>query len=346
MSLYGIVSYFPEEEFQDAYEIRKSASERAYAAFERIKTLRSEKNIPIDPVIDPYNSGLVGVEISSVTSSAGKLSAKLVSLHPDFAAWFVQRFREAGLKPGDTISAGITGSFPALNVAFFAAADAMGLKTIVIGSVSSSQFGANLPGLLWPDMEGDLIKNGFIENRTSFFSVGGIDDRGIGIDKEGADLIRDSISKNGYRFLSSDSFEQSLLKRMRIYETSNILLYVNIGGGTVSAGTGLGKGRIPRGIVFSSDENISSPDSVMKRFLEKKIPILHVIGIESLASEAGMKYEIGTVAIPGSSNLLIRRKPSRSLAAFALAVLILFLWIFSGRISNGSEQTQNPSVRL
>lgn len=84
----------PVTNLKEKYE----ASQKTYKTFLKIKELKLSKKIQIDPKLDSYLSGLIGPEISPVTSSAGKLSAKQASIHPDFAAWFVDRFQKAGLK--------------------------------------------------------------------------------------------------------------------------------------------------------------------------------------------------------------------------------------------------------
>ncbi|EQA62324.1 poly-gamma-glutamate system protein [Leptospira alexanderi] len=321
------------------------ASEKTYNAFQKIKKFRLSKNVPIDPKLDPYQSGLIGPYISSVTSSAGKLSAKQASIHPDFAAWFIDQFQKVGLKRGDTIAAGISGSFPALNVAFWVAADVMGLRVISIASVASSQFGANDPEFLWPDLENFLYKENIIFQKTVFMSMGGVSDLGIGIGKGGRDSILMSIRKNGYRYLSSDSFEDSLQKRMNVYKKKPISLYVNIGGGTVSSGTSLGKKQIPKGIVLSEGEYMDLPDSILKTYLGLRIPVLHVSGIETIASESKMRYKSGSISSPGTSDLIFSTKYNRWLAGFFFVLLSVLVWKFSPWISL-SDKIEENSILL
>lgn len=292
------------------------ASQKTYKAFLKIKELKLSKKIQIDPKLDPYLSGLIGPEISPVTSSAGKLSAKQTSIHPDFAAWFVDRFQEAGLKKGDTIAAGISGSFPALNITFWIAADIMELNVISISSAASSQYGANDPEFLWPEIENLLYKEKIIFQKSVFMSTGGVSDLGIGLGQKGRELILASILKNDYKHLSSDSFEDSLLKRMSVYNSRPVSLYVNIGGGTVSSGTSLSKKQIPKGVVLSEVESIDLPDSILKTYLDLKIPVLHVSGVEMISKESNMRYSLGKISEPGTSDLIFPKKYNRWLAGF------------------------------
>ncbi|TGM57896.1 poly-gamma-glutamate system protein [Leptospira adleri] len=340
-----IVEFFPIVSPVSGFEIKENASRRAYRCFQRIAEYRNEKGLTIDSALDPSHSGLIGAELSSVTSSSGKLTSKQASVHPDFAAWFADQFLKAGLKKGDEIAAGISGSFPALNIAFYSAADAMGLKVNVIGSVSSSQYGANLPDLLWPELENLLFREGLILQRARAFSTGGIDDQGIGIEELGVRRIRETILKNGYSYLSVNSFEDSLIKRIGIYEKQNVVLYVNVGGGTVSTGTSLGKKKIPKGLVREMKEFSELPDSILKHYLEKKIPVLHVVGIESISEESAMRYEKGRIAKPGTSNLLYSKKINRWLAGFFFVLIVFLIFKFSRWISQGEREEEN-TIRL
>ncbi|EKO07757.1 poly-gamma-glutamate system protein [Leptospira interrogans] len=341
----AILEFFPlilpVTNLKEKYE----ASQKTYKAFLKIKELKLSKKIQIDPKLDSYLSGLIGLEISPVTSSAGKLSAKQASIHPDFAAWFVDRFQKTGLKKGDTIAAGISGSFPALNVAFWVAADIMELKVISISSATSSQYGANDPELLWPDIENLLYKEKIIFQKSVFMSTGGISDSGIGLGKKGRELIWTSIRKNGYKYLSSDSFEDSLLKRMDVYNSHPVALYVNIGGGTVSSGTSLSKKQIPKGVVLSEVESMELPDSILKTYLGLKIPVLHVSGVEMISKESNMKYSPGKISEPGTSDLIFPKKYNRWLAGFFFVLLSSLIWILSTWISL-SDHTKEDTILL
>ncbi|XDD48944.1 poly-gamma-glutamate system protein [Leptospira sp. WS92.C1] len=345
LSFWVFVEFWPVLEPAFDSEVKLKASRFAETAFQKIREIRIAKGLGLDSKLDPGLSGLIGMEISSVTSSAGKLSSKQASVHPDFAAWFVDQFQKAGLQKGDWISAGISGSFPALNIAFFTAVDAMELKVVVIASVSSSQYGANVPGLLWPDMENRLYQEGLIQQRTSFMTTGGIDDQGIGIGKNGLSVIQTSILKNGYPYLSSNSFEDSINQRLGIYKKKNVRLYVNIGGGSVSTGTSLGKRKIPKGLVFFGEEFSELPDSILKFYLESKIPVIHVIGIESISEESGMYYKVGEIPKPGTSNLIVSKKYDRKLAGIFVVLLLFLIWKLSFYIELSGKQ-EPDSIRL
>lgn len=72
----------------------------------------------------------------------GMLEAKRTALQPDFAALMVKYYRQAGLKSGDAICCGMSGSFPGLCIAAVAAACEMGLNMRGSASCGSSMYGS------------------------------------------------------------------------------------------------------------------------------------------------------------------------------------------------------------
>ena len=92
---------------------------------------------------------MIGTLISPVTSNSGHLAAKQGSLNPNFAAVVVSWLRSAGVGEGDYVAVGVSGSFPGFNTVVYAALQALNAKPLVISSASSSQWGANVPELLW-----------------------------------------------------------------------------------------------------------------------------------------------------------------------------------------------------
>jgi len=106
------------------------------------------KNVgPIDPEVDPANSGMIGLLLSPITSKTGFLPAKQTTVNPNWAAVMVAMFKEVGAKEGDVIAMGFSASFPAINLATLVAAETLRLNVIAINSVGASTWGANIPDL-------------------------------------------------------------------------------------------------------------------------------------------------------------------------------------------------------
>src|SRR5690606_18084703 len=157
----------------------------------------------IDTFSDPAGTGLIGKRFTTVTSDTGLLSSKQTSINPNFAAVVVHFLKRAGLSKGETVAVGLSGSFPAANIAAYSAIQALGLRPVIIASASASQWGAKHPRFLWLDMEKVLYRRKIFPFRSSAASIGGVDDLGAGIAEEGIEKLRIGIERNQIPLISS-----------------------------------------------------------------------------------------------------------------------------------------------
>ncbi|NIL98182.1 MAG: poly-gamma-glutamate system protein, partial [Planctomycetales bacterium] len=199
------------------HDQKLAAAKVAAEAMERIYYARLETSAPMDVATDPAQSGMIGLPMSAVTSISGALSAKQTTVNPNFAAVIVEMLRRAKIEEGDVVACGLSGSFPALNICLYAALETVRAKPIVISSAAASQWGANVPELLWLDMERILYEDEIFETRSVATSVGGYEDRGLGMTEEGVRLIQEGIQRNEVDLLEVASFEESIEQRLQIY---------------------------------------------------------------------------------------------------------------------------------
>jgi len=301
-----------------------SAAQTAGRAFHIIKEERERMGIPIDPEVDPLLSGMVGELLSPTTTNTGHLSAKQTAVNPNFAAVVVEMLHRAGVHHGDTVAVGMSGSFPALNVAVLSACMAMQLRCLVISSAGSSQWGANHPQLSWPAMESIVAERGVLPIRSLAVSPGGVDDRAVGLSARGKDMLDEAIAAAGLTKLSPKSYDDSLDQRMSLYRehagSEEIRAYINVGGGTTSVGTRVGKH------MFSPGLNLSPPrgptvDSVMSRFAVRGTPVIHLTRVEELAERYGLPVAPTEMAAPGQGQVFSRTVRSKVLAGLSLLAL-------------------------
>ena len=114
---------------------------------------------------DIYDSGILGIKNSSITSLSDTdtlmLSSKQITTHPNFAALIVALFQDAELSRGDTVAVSMPGSFPGANIALHSACIAMDITPIIMTSISSSSWGANIENFSWPVIEDYLFDQQF-----------------------------------------------------------------------------------------------------------------------------------------------------------------------------------------
>ena len=85
------------------------AASRMFEAEAYMKEEILSLGIPIEAE-DLNQTGLLGPEFTELTSTPGDVDAKRTSLSPDFAALMVRYYNQAGIKEGDTIAIGSSGS--------------------------------------------------------------------------------------------------------------------------------------------------------------------------------------------------------------------------------------------
>ena len=329
------------------------AANLAAEGFEAVYYARAEFGPPIDPTTDPTESGLIGLPMSPVTSISGHLAAKQTSVNPNFAAVIVDMLKKSGVKEGDTIAVGVSGSFPALNLCVYAAVETLKLNPIVIASAAASQWGANCPDLLWIDMERVLKQEGIFGTRAIACSIGGYEDRGLGMTEDGLELIRRAIERNDLPVLESETFEEAVDKRMAIYKDrargKPIKAYINVGGGTISVGRSLGKRLFNPGLNMRAPVVNEELDGIMPRFAAEGVPVVHMIHIATLANRFGLEFMPAAMPTVGQANVFEGMDYNRPLAAVFLVVEVALLYTFirsdiGFRLLRSSGQPKNGAA--
>ena len=148
-----LVENFQVTKQRSFYEEKIKATALMVSSMEVIREARLALGVPIDLDKDPTGSGMVGLPMSPTTSISGVLEAKQTSANPNFAGVVVDMLKRAGVEEGDTVAVGVSGSFPAINLATYCALEVLKVKPIIIASAAASQWGANIPELTWLDME-------------------------------------------------------------------------------------------------------------------------------------------------------------------------------------------------
>jgi poly-gamma-glutamate system protein len=330
----GVVSVetFRVQKKQRAHRAKLTAARLTARAFQAIGEERLKRGLPVDKTLDPSRSGMIGQLISTITTNTGHLGAKQITTNPNFAAVVVHLLDRAEVGEGDVVAVGQSGSFPALNIATLAAIKAIKARPLVISSAGSSQWGANMPGFAWPDMERALRKRGLISARSLAMTLGGIDDRGIGLSPEGIQQLEAAIARNRYSRLGVESYEDSLAKRMALYRQhaggEEIKAYVNVGGGTTSVGTAAGKKMFREGLNRYLPRGGAAIDSVMTRFAKRGVPVIHLTKISKLAQRYGLPDAV-TSAVPlGEGKIFAREEYNLWLAGGVLLGVLLLMVAF------------------
>lgn len=313
----------------DAYARKKAAvgiMQRAEVVIAAAKTRRA---IAIDARNDPDHTGLVGPQFTLITTDRGSQEAKQLATHPNFAAAVTQMLLEAGVRKGDLVAVGMTGSLPGFNLATLSACKAIGAEPIVIVSVGASMFGATDPEYTWLDMESSLREANVLPFRTLAASLGGGGDNGRGLSPQGRDLLSQAVQRNGVVLLQHETVMEGVKARVALYDSvaaargRKIAAYVNIGGGVASLGGAQNSRLIPAGLTMRLARRNYPNRGVINVFGERGLPVIQMLDVTLLARRYGIREEGGTMPKPGQGLVFVKYKYNVWLvAASALVVLV------------------------
>lgn len=328
-----LVGAFQVEDAQPWYAEKLEASRLAQRALDVLREEHLRRGAELDLTVDPAGTALIGPVMSEITTNTGHLSAKQTTLNPNFAAVVVHYLKRLGVESGDSVAVGVSGSFPALNVAVYAALQTLGAKPIIVMSVSGSQWGANDPQFTWADMERVLFDKKVFAFRAVAASRGGIEDKGLGLSRTGRQSLDAAIERNGLTHLKPADYANSIEQRMAIFADRaaplGVKVYINVGGGTTSVGTKVGKLAFEPGINRSPPAGPREIDSVMTRFVRDGVPIIHLVQVRELARRFGLPVAPSATPPPGEGDVFAKRGQSRLLAGgLAVAIIgLMFLFI-------------------
>jgi len=348
------VEVFPSEEQQAHYAEKMLAARKAQDALDIISEASERRGLQLRVDTDPSASRMIGEVLSPITSGSGSLVSKQTSVNPNFAAVVVQWLKDLRIKSGDVVAVGLSGSFPSMNIAVYSALHELGIEPIIISSTAASQWGANDPNFTWLDMEAVLRKNEVFPYKSVAASLGGVGDDAIGLTKRGRRMLERAIERNEIPYLADieptkldentdDGAAQPrsnlglvdqdrVRERMRVYYEMagdrTIKAYVNVGGGTVSVGTKVGKRKFLPGVNTRPPKGIEEmPPSVLGAFLETGVPGIHITRIIDLAEEFGLEIAPRATPDPGNGDVFQKRQPNRWLAGIVLALILLSLFV-------------------
>ncbi len=334
-----------------------AAARHASRCLPRIKEEKEKRDHRLRAEYDPAETGLIGLPLSEVTSLPGHLSAKQTSINPNFAALVVGMLKEIGVQEGDCVAVGCSGSFPAMNIAVYSAIETLRLRPLMICSTGASQYGANTPDLLWVNMERILYESRLISQRAIAASLGGCEDQAVGMSDHARQLFREAIDRNGLPRIDSSNLTDSINQRMQRYELAArgdpIRAYINVGAGSASVGRAVGKRLYQPGLNIAVSQEALQIDSVMTRFAQRGIPVIHLVEITQLATAHGLPIAPTITPAAGMGSMFASVSYNRVLAALVLLGILaaIRMFVLTPSVARtlgwiGSRRDCAPALRL
>lgn len=317
------------------YGIKLAAAGYMEDCMEAVRGYKEEAGIPLSPE-DLHGTGMIGAAWSPITTTSGALEAKRTSASSDMAALTVQLLEEAGVRTGDTVGAGFSGSFPALNLAVLCACRAMDVKVIYIASVGASTYGANQPELTFPDMAGRLAREGRVLWPPAMNSLGGDMDCGLDMEEQVRARMLSRLRTYDVPVLYEENFEKNVLRRMELYETRGpIDCFVGVGGNMTTSGRNgvdLGWGVVDPEQVSFVDRN----SGLVERYAAQGIPVIHLLNIKRLVADYGLPYDPEILPEAGESAIYYEQHFPLLPGVLGVAGSAALLW-WGGRKKRGGE---------
>ena len=307
------------------YQLKLRAAGYMEDCMEAVRAYRREAGLAINPE-DWHQTGMIGVSWSPITTTSGALEAKRTCANPDMAALAVELLEEAGVKAGDRVAAGFSGSFPGMNLAVLSACRAMDVEAVYITSVGSSTYGANEPELTFPDMAQRLAGEGLIDRPPEMNSLGGDMDCGLDMDAAVREEMLRRLESYAAPVLYEENFEANVLRRMECYEAGGAVdCFVGVGGNMTTSGrngTDLGWGLVDPGQI----PGINEGSGLVERYAARGVPVIHLLNIKRLTADYGLPYDPEVLPAMGASAIYYQRQVPLLPGSLGVAGAVALLW--------------------
>lgn len=310
------------------YEEKYRAATLMKSCIEEIKNERIQRGIAIDSKYDINNTGIIGVEMSGITTTSGALESKRTSTNPNFAAVIVHIIKESGLKKGDKVAVNLSSSFPALNIGILSACEVLEIKPTIITSIGASTWGGNISEFTYLDMEEVLHKRGLISNKSNAISIGGEKDVGKDMSPEELRKILSRMKDYGKEIIIEEDLKKNIDNRYKLYTkgSSSIKAFINVGGNIVSFGNTTDSTYVSPGIV-KKRYKVNEKTGLVQLFSSKDIPIIHILNIKMLANKYGLEIDPTPLPKVGEGEIYYSYKyPYRLIVAVVVCALIVLMF--------------------
>lgn len=255
---------------------------------------------------DINGTGLLGSEFTPMTTTLGDLEAKRTTTNPDFAAVILHMLMKAGVKQGDSVAIGASGSFPALLIATLSACKVLGANPIVMCSLGASQWGANMKDFTILDIMYWLSEAGMCSMPVAV-SLGGDLDTGVNFPEDLKQSLLEKIRQYNVEFINESDFAKNVSLRVKRYLTfagkSRIAAFVNIGGASVNTGTSETFLKLKPGLTTISKFPEEAKQGVLHHMARMSVPVINLLYMKGICLEYNLPWDPQPLPVPGESQI-------------------------------------------
>lgn len=295
------------------------AAARTMQAASRVLVAEKEARGLLQGQADPNRTGMIGPEFTAITTTLGDLASKRTTTNPDFAAALVRLIATLDLPRGTPVVIVLSGSFVGGNVAAIAAAEALGLRAVVIASLSASMWGATDPDFNWLDMAAALRARGVIRTPVTAAVLGGDGAVGGSMDAAGVAALRASAARDGVPIIEARplaALVDTLLVRIETAlagTTSGgkvkLGAAINVGGALIGLGSCRESYEFPPGLTMRPLPCTDGTPGVAMRLAIDGAPVFQILNIRRLADEWGLPFDPVPLPTPGNNRIVYGSAP-------------------------------------
>lgn len=270
-----------------------------------------------DPDTDPYHTGFIGLEWSSLSTTLGALGAKRTSCDPRWAVVVRRWIEDLKIHRGECVAVYSSSSFPGMAFNVLKALESLGIRPLLIVSLGASTWGANDPLFPWPLIEHELKSAGLLHTKAFAYTLGGEHETGGGMSDETIALLKNSAAANGVPLVVKESLESMISWKMSLLKEYNARALISIGGSEANMGIENDILKLGPGLHRSGNAGTG----VVGRALDAGYPVIYLLNIKRLAAECGVPFDSapGTIFY-GKHSILI------SVVAILLFIAVLAVY--------------------
>jgi poly-gamma-glutamate system protein len=282
---------------------------RSMQTASRVLWLEKEMRSLTPPMqVDPNRTGMIGQEYTSLTTTIGELPAKRTATNPDLAAALVGQIASLNLARGTPVVIVVSGSFVGGDVAAITATETLGLRPIVIASLSASMWGANEPEFNLIDMLSALREHNVIRTRVVAAVLGGSGAIGGSMDPDGVAALRRSAARDGVPIVEVRpvaALIDALLAHINAEAgEARPGLVINAGGALIGLGSCRESYEWPPGLTRRAPPCSDGTPGLAMRLAAEGLPVLHIINMRRLALQWGLPFDPIPLPIPGNNRAI------------------------------------------
>lgn len=266
----------------------KRLYDRVVRAHETLWQWKESLGINQDATVDPYRTGLIGVEWSPLSTTLGALEAKRTACDPRWAVAASRCFDELKIERGDRVVVLSSSSFPGMILNVLAALEERGADVVMVLSLGSSTWGANDPRAPWPILSARLREAGLLATKARYATLGGGGENGGGLGEESVAMMKEIAEADGTPLVIKESLKETIEWKAALIGELNPKVVINIGGGHSSLGD---DGALNFAPGLHTRPSPDAGDGVMARALESGYPVIHILNMKELCARTKIPFD-------------------------------------------------------